>query len=78
MIKNCISVTSHAIDPPTPCQKLSHLLGPPLPSSVTYFMDGPIGLNPGGREPPDFGMGVVGSCGLREILLYPIMYRDMR
>src|SRR6218665_446579 len=27
--------------PPSPCNKLSHLLGPPLPSSVTYFMDGP-------------------------------------
>src|SRR6218665_1370526 len=26
---------------PTPCHKLSHLLGPPNPSSVTYFMDGP-------------------------------------
>ena len=25
---------------PLPCHKLSHLLGP-LPSSVTYFMDGP-------------------------------------
>ena len=24
----------------SPCQKLSHLLGP-LPSNVTYFMDGP-------------------------------------
>jgi len=27
---------------PPPCHKLSHLLGPPPPSSVTYFMDGPI------------------------------------
>ena len=36
------SVTSHALyPPPTPCHKLSHLLGPPPPSSVTYFMDGP-------------------------------------
>src|SRR6218665_3201513 len=26
---------------PSPCHKLSHLLGPPPPSSVTYFMDGP-------------------------------------
>ena len=42
MIKICISVTSHALDPPSPCHKLSHLLGPPPPSSVTYFMDGPI------------------------------------
>ena len=25
---------------PSPCQKLSHLLGPLPPSSVTYFMDG--------------------------------------
>ena len=25
---------------PSPCHKLSHLLGPP-PPSVTYFMDGP-------------------------------------
>src|SRR6218665_372953 len=30
---------------PSLCHKLSHLLGPPQPSScVTYFMDGPIGL----------------------------------
>src|SRR6218665_3393744 len=27
---------------PSPCNKLSHLLGPPHPSSVTYFMDGPF------------------------------------
>src|SRR6218665_3052651 len=27
--------------PPSPCRKLSHFLGPPSPSSVTYFMDGP-------------------------------------
>ena len=40
MIKICISVTSHALDP-LPCHKLSHLLGPPPPSSVTYFMDSP-------------------------------------
>src|SRR6218665_1927519 len=26
----------------SPCHKLSHLLGPPPPSSVTYFMDGPL------------------------------------
>ena len=26
---------------PSPCHKLSHL-GPPPPSSVTYFMDGPL------------------------------------
>ena len=26
---------------PSLCHKLSHLLGPPPPSSVTYFMDGP-------------------------------------
>src|SRR6218665_3916965 len=29
MIKKCISVTSHALDSPFPCHKLSHLLGPP-------------------------------------------------
>ena len=28
--------------PPLPCHKLSHLLGPSPPSSVTYFMDGLI------------------------------------
>src|SRR6218665_1148850 len=28
---------------PDPCHKLSHLLGPHPPSSVTYFMDGPEG-----------------------------------
>ena len=38
MIKIFISVT--ALDP-SPCHKLPHLLGPPSPSSVTYFMDGP-------------------------------------
>ena len=42
MIKICISVTSHALDPPPPSHKLSHLLGPAPPSSVTYFMDGPL------------------------------------
>src|SRR6218665_1503166 len=42
MIKICISVTSHALDPPPPCHKLSHLLGSPPSSSVTYFMDGPL------------------------------------
>ena len=31
--------------PSSPCHKLSHLLGPPTPSSVTYFMDGPILYN---------------------------------
>src|SRR6218665_1172089 len=30
MIKICISVTSHALDPSL-CHKLSHLLGPPPP-----------------------------------------------
>src|SRR6218665_2989114 len=39
--KNLKSVTSHALGPPSLCHKLSHLLGPPPPSSVTYFMDGP-------------------------------------
>src|SRR6218665_3379390 len=34
------SVTSHALGP-LPTLKLSHLLGPPTPSSVTYFMDDP-------------------------------------
>src|SRR6218665_1952327 len=28
--------------PPPLCHKLSHHLGPPPPSSVTYFMDGPL------------------------------------
>ena len=41
MIKICINVTSHAFDP-SPCHKLSHLLGSTPPSSVTYFMDGPF------------------------------------
>ena len=40
--KTFISVTSHALDLPSPCHKLSHFLGPPPPSSVTYFMDGPL------------------------------------
>ena len=34
---------SYALDPPPPCHKLSHLLGPP-PPSMTYFMDGPISV----------------------------------
>ena len=29
---------------PSPCHKLSHLLGPPSPSGVTYFMDGPYAI----------------------------------
>ena len=29
---------------PLPCHKLSHFLGPPAPSSVTYFMDSPYGF----------------------------------
>src|SRR6218665_2545864 len=40
MIKICISVTSHALDPP-----LSQAVTPsrtPSPSSVTYFMDGTL------------------------------------
>src|SRR6218665_3034423 len=39
--KKIISATSHALYSPPPCHKLSQLLGPPPPSSVTYFMDGP-------------------------------------
>src|SRR6218665_3529462 len=36
MIKKCISVTSHALYP-SPCHKLSHLLGPPpLEREVLY------------------------------------------
>ena len=27
---------------PSPCHKLSHFLGPPSPSSLTNFMDGPF------------------------------------
>src|SRR6218665_2331393 len=43
MIKICISMTSHALDP----LPLSHLLGPPpTPLSMTYFMDGPYALTP--------------------------------
>src|SRR6218665_3390470 len=39
--KNLKSVTSHDLDSPSPCHKLSHLLRPPsFPSSMTYFMDG--------------------------------------
>ena len=37
MIKKIISVTSHALDPPPPCHKLSHLLGPlPFKRDVLY------------------------------------------
>ena len=31
---------------PSPCHKLSHLLGPPTPASMTYFMDGPYVFMP--------------------------------
>src|SRR6218665_565394 len=44
--KKFISVTSHALDLPLLCHKLSHLLGLPPPSSVTYFMDGPLTWKP--------------------------------
>src|SRR6218665_1907260 len=41
--KNLKSVTSHDLDSPSLCHKLSHLLRPPPSSStVTYFMDGPL------------------------------------
>jgi len=33
------------LTPSIPCHKLSHLLGPPLPSSVAYFMDSPLPWN---------------------------------
>ena len=37
MIKMCISVTSHALDPLSLCHKLSHLLEPlPLERDVLY------------------------------------------
>ena len=42
MIKICISVTSHALDPP-PSVTNCHTFSDPLPpSSVTYSMDGPF------------------------------------
>ena len=41
-------VTSHALGTPSSCHKLSHLLGPSPPSSVTYFMDGPKAKMPNG------------------------------
>ena len=40
---------------PSPCHKLSHLLGPPPPSSMTYFMDGPLGIFPF-RSHQSFGL----------------------
>ena len=40
--KKFISMMSHALDSPSLCHKLSHFLGPPPRSSVTYFMDGPF------------------------------------
>ena len=46
MINFFISVTSHPLYLPPPCHKLSHLLGPSPPSSVTYFMDCPKGKTP--------------------------------
>ena len=41
--KKFISVTSHALYPPSSCHKLSHLRPP---SSVTYFMDSPYSDKP--------------------------------
>ena len=41
MIKICISVTSHALDPLTPVTNCHTFSDPLPPSSVTYFMDGP-------------------------------------
>ena len=90
MIKICISVTSHALDPFPPSQTVTPCRTP-SPWSVTYFMDGPqhsfyLGLHythflsiqvlPGASI-----MGKLGSRlpdfgqGGREILLYLIMYR---
>ena len=45
MIKICISVTSHALDPPPPVTNCHTFSDPLAPSSVTYFMDGPLGLS---------------------------------
>ena len=38
--KKNLQVWRHMLFNPSPCHKLSHLLGPPPPLSVTYFMDG--------------------------------------
>ena len=40
--KKFISMTSHALDPPPPVTNCHTFSDPLLPSSVTYFMDGPI------------------------------------
>src|SRR6218665_1215301 len=42
MIKKCISVTSHAPDPPPPVTNCHAFSDPLPPSSVTYFMEAPI------------------------------------
>ena len=39
--KKCISVTSHPLDPLSPVTNC-HTFSDSLPSSVTYFMDGPL------------------------------------
>jgi len=41
MTKKFISVTSHALYPPPPVTNC-HTFSDPLPSSMTYFMDGPL------------------------------------
>src|SRR6218665_1796164 len=41
--KKIISVTSHALYPPSPVTNCHTFSDPLPPSSVTYFMDGPIG-----------------------------------
>src|SRR6218665_2570051 len=41
--KKCISMTSHALDPHHPVTNC-HTYSYPLPSSVTYFMEGPYAL----------------------------------
>ena len=40
MIKKCLSVTSHVLDP-LPLSQTVTLSRTPTPSSVTYFMDAP-------------------------------------
>jgi len=61
MIKFFISVMSQALDPPSPCHKLSHLLGPPPPSSATYFMDGPLRSQTDCQSVTELQQGMLGK-----------------
>jgi len=67
MIKICISVTSHALDPLAPlCHKLSHLLGPPLPLERDVLYGRPLIILFTSIGRPNYNFAI----GVSELLLY--------